>query len=249
MSSRVSEQVNQALGDVVFTHDWYHQFLQQLLAEGYEFQPFSDPLGDGDVVLRHDVDLSVDRAVEMARIEADMGVESTYFLLLTSPLYNPLEADCRDAISRIASMGHDVALHFSTHRYWTEDDSPTARAVERRVNQERTVLETVASIADVVSFHRPPPWVLGRSFEDFESAYAPAFFTDIGYVADSTQRWRDDPPRVAELPGTVQLLTHPGLWAEEDASFDQRLEEAVVSACTQASRKTWDEFQEGAADV
>lgn len=245
----MSEQVNQPLGDVAFTHDWYRQFLRRLLADGYEFRSFADPPAEGEVVLRHDVDLSVERAVEMARIEADLGVEATYFVLLTSPLYNPLESDCREAIDEIASLGHDVALHFSTHLYWNAQDSPTASAITQHVRQERAVLETIAPTAEVVSFHRPPSWVLDRTFDEFESAYAPAFFSDVGYVADSTQRWRTDPPRMDDLPATMQLLTHPGLWAEEDAEFDHRVEEAVVSACTHAGRTAREEFSPGGADV
>jgi peptidoglycan/xylan/chitin deacetylase (PgdA/CDA1 family) len=243
----MSEQANQPLGEVAFTHDWYRRFLRRLQADGYEFRPFSAPLADGDVVLRHDVDLSIDRAVEMARIEAEMGIESTYFVLLTSSLYNPFEADCRDAINEIASLGHDVALHFSTHLYWTDDDSPTASAIERHVRQERAILETIVPIADAVSFHRPPSWVLDRSFDGFESAYAPTFFSEIGYVADSTQRWREEPPQMDELPETMQLLTHPGLWAEADADFEGRLEEATVAACAHAERNAREEF--GGADV
>jgi peptidoglycan/xylan/chitin deacetylase (PgdA/CDA1 family) len=245
----MSEQANQPLGDVTFTHQWYRRFLQRLLAAGYEFRTFSDSIDDGDVLLRHDIDLSVDRAVEMARIEAEMGIESTYFVLLTSPLYNPLEADCREALNEIASLGHDVALHFSTHLYWTEADSPSPSTLEQHVGVERAILDTAVPTADVMSFHRPPSWVLDRSFDGFESAYAPEFFSDIGYVADSTQRWRDEPPEMADLPGTFQLLTHPGLWAEEDGTFDDRVEEAIASACTHAGRTARQEFVSGGADV
>lgn len=245
----MSEQANQPLGDITYTHQWYRRFLQRLLAEGYEFRTFSDALGDGDVVLRHDVDLSVDRAVEMARIEADMGIESSYFVLLTSPLYNPLEADCREAINEIASLGHDVALHFSTHLYWTEADSPSPSKLEQHVRVERAILETVVPTADAVSFHRPPSWVLDRSFDAFESAYAPEYFSDIGYIADSTQRWRDEPPQMDDLPETFQLLTHPGLWAAEDGDFGDRVEEAIASACTNAGRNAREEFIPEGADV
>lgn len=245
----MSEQANQPLGDVAFTHSWYRQFLQRLLADGYEFQSFTDRLGEGDIVLRHDVDLSVDRAVEMARIEAEMGIESSYFVLLASPLYNPFEADCREALNEIASLGHDVGLHFSTHLYWTAEDSPTARAIERYVSQEQAVLDTVVPTTETVSFHRPPSWVLDRSFGGVRSTYDPAFFSDIGYLADSTQRWRETPPRMDALPETMQLLTHPGLWAAEDGDFDHRVEEAITAACRHTGRRTRAEFSVGETDV
>lgn len=230
---------------VEFTYDWYREFLRRLSTDGYEFRSFDDRLGDGDVVLRHDVDLSLDAAVEMARIEADAGVEATYCVLLTSPLYNPLEGEHRDALAEIASLGHDVIPHVSTHAYWSDEEVPDADAIERRVAAERSVLETVVPTGETVSFHRPPPWVLDREFEGFRNAYAPALFSDIGYVADSNQRWREDPTFADDLPETLQLLTHPGLWGERDAGFAERVERAIADACSRAGRVTRDEFLEG----
>ena len=241
----MAEQLNQSLGDVEFTHHWYRGFLQRLLADGYEFRAFSDAIGSGDVLLRHDIDLSVDAAVRMARIEAELNVQSTYCVLLTSPLYNPFEGEYRDALREIESLGHEVALHFSTHEYWSADEPPNEAAIEDRVREERAVLETLVSPTETVSFHRPPSWVLDRSFDGFESTYAPAHFSDIGYVADSNQRWREEPPVVEAFPETVQLLTHPGLWAETDGEFDQRIERAISDACRHGERNTRSEFNSG----
>lgn len=243
----MSESAIHTRGDVAFTHRWYQQFLQRLQSAGYEFRSFSDSLGPGDVVLRHDVDLSVGAAVDMARIEADLGVQSTYCFLLTSPLYNLLEADKRAALDEIQSLGHDLALHFSTHLYWDEDESPATINVERRVGQERSVFDTIAPDSETVSFHRPPEWVLDREFTGFRSTYAPAYFSDIGYVADSSQRWREEPPSVESFPETVQVLTHPGLWRETDGDFDQRVKRAVAETCSHAGRNTREEFTEGSS--
>lgn len=247
MSERAeqSTQHDSPTGTVEFTYDWYRDFLRRLSAEGYDFRSFDDPLGDGDVVLRHDIDLSLDAAVTMARIEANAGVESTYCVLLTSPLYNPLEGEHRDALEEIASLGHEVIPHVSTHAYWRNGEVPDADAVERRVAEEQSVLETVVPIGEAVSFHRPPPWVLDRAFEGFQNAYEPALFSDIGYVADSNQRWREDPSFVDDLPETLQLLTHPGLWGERDAGFSGRVERAISDACSRAGRNTRGEFFEG----
>jgi hypothetical protein len=240
-----SAQIDRSTDGVEFTYDWYRRFLRRLSAEGYEFRSFDDPLGDRDVVLRHDVDLSLDAAVAMARIEADIGVQSTYCVLLSSPLYNPLEGECRRSLAEIESLGHEVIPHVSTHAYWTEGEVPDADAIERRVDEERDVLETVVSPSETVSFHRPPPWVLDREFDGFRNAYAPEFFSEIGYVADSNQRWREDPSFVDDLPETLQLLTHPGLWGERDAGFSGRVERAISDACTRTGRETRAEFLDG----
>lgn len=247
MSERAEQSTDHGplSGTVEFTYDWYRDFLRRLSAEGYEFRSFDDQLSDRDVVLRHDVDLSLDAAVEMAQIEADAGVESTYCVLLTSPLYNPLEGEYRETLAEIASLGHEVIPHVSTHAYWEGGEIPDAEAIERRVAEEQSVLETAVSVGETVSFHRPPSWVLDRGFEGFQNAYAPEFFSDIGYVADSNQRWREDPSFIDNLPETLQLLTHPGLWGERDAGFSGRVERAISDACSRAGRNARDEFFEG----
>ena len=244
----MAEQLNQSLEDIEFTHRWYRRFLRELLAEGYDFRTFTEPLRDGDIALRHDVDLSVAAALTMAELEAELGVQSTYCVLLTSSLYNPLQSTNREAIGQIDALGHDIALHFSTHEYWPEDDPPSQEAIETRVRDERDVLETIVSTAETVSFHRPPQWVLDREFEGFESTYAPRFFSDIGYVADSNQRWRDEPPRIDELPETVQLLTHPGLWGDEDGGFETQIEAAITDASDRTGRNARREFISGESD-
>lgn len=246
------EQVNRTPQPVAFTHDWYREFLGELSDAGYSFRRFADGTGVGGsessandgkaVLLRHDVDLSVAAAVTMARIEADLGIRATYCVLLTSPLYNALDRETRRLLQKIESLGHEVALHFSTHEYWSADDTPGGAAIERRVREQRDVLETVVSPTRTVSFHRPPAWVLDRDFDGFRNTYAPASFSEIGYVADSSQRWRDEPPAIESFPDTFQLLTHPGLWAETDEGFAERVERAIAESRCRTERKTRDEF-------
>lgn len=244
----MAEQLNQSLDSIEFTHRWYRRFLRKLSAEGYDFRTFSDPIRDGEIVLRHDVDLSVDAAVTMAEIEAELDIRSTYCVLLTSPLYNPLEAAYREDIRRLHALGHDVALHFSTHEYWPEHEQPTQAEIESQVRVEMNVLETIVPTVETVSFHRPPQWVLNREFNGFENAYAPRYFSDIGYVADSNQRWREEPPRIDELPETVQLLSHPGLWGDEDGGFDTQIEAAIADAFDHTSRNARREFLSGGSN-
>lgn len=245
----MSEPLDRSLHGVEFTRRWYRGLLGQLQSDGYRFRSFDDRPTEGDVILRHDVDLSVEAALAMARVETDLGIESTYFFLLTSPLYNLFERDTRERVREIESLGHDVGVHFSTHQYWPPDAPPADDDLARRVGREQSVLaELVDEPASTVSFHIPPSWVLDRSYEDFRSAYEPAFFTEIDYVADSSQRWRDDHPLDGGLPETVQLLTHPGLWGETDAGFEERVERAAAESCRHALDRTRREFIEGVYD-
>ena len=239
----------QSLEGVAFTYDWYRTFLDRLGDAGYDFRTFSDGVGSGDVLLRHDVDLSVDKALATARIEADRGIRATYCFLLGSALYNPFDRDRREKIRAIQALGHEIALHFSTHEYWTDEERLETGPVEARVESEQEILGSILpSVPETVSFHVPPSWVLGRDFERFRNTYAPAFFSEIGYVADSGQRWRDTPPDVTDYPSSIQVLTHPGLWGETDEDFETRVEQSIADACGHAEEKARMEFLEETAD-
>lgn len=234
-----------SLRGVEYTRRWYRSFLDQLLSDDYRFRSFDDRPVAGDVLLRHDVDLSVEAALEMARVEADLGVQSTYFLLLTSPLYNVFERETREQIEAIVALGHDVGVHFSTHAYWPTERPPSDADLVEAIRHEQAALGTIVPPVETVSFHIPPPWVLDRSFQGVRSTYEPALFTDIDYVADSTGRWRERHPLDGGLGETVQVLTHPGLWGETDAGFIERVEVAVTDACRHSRTRTHAEFLSG----
>lgn len=207
---------------IQFTYETYEDLLVQLRSRGYEFTSYDEPVADGEVLLRHDVDWSPRRAARMAQLEADVGVSATYFFLLSSPFYNAMYRETREAIERISSLGHDIGLHFSPHQYW--DSEPEDDELRAAVARERDVLSSVVGEPiETVSFHIPPDWVLRRSYDGFVSTYEERFFTSIAYRGDSNQRWRGSPPFADGFPDRLQVLVHPGLWAETDQPFAERL--------------------------
>jgi len=232
----------QLLGELAFTHEWYKSFLTHLQEQGYSFETFPGPISEGTIFLRHDVDLSLIDALAMAEIEADVGVQSTYCVHLSSPLYNPFDRENTAAIQDIQSLGHDIALHFSSHNYW-EGKEPSTAAVEMRVQKEIAALEAVTDdLSEAVSFHRPPEWALDAEFESFINTYSPRYFSEITYISESSQRWRTDPPDFENFPDRAQILVHPGLWSPRDEEFEKRLEQGVVRSCRYVNRRAQEEF-------
>ena len=230
---------------VRFAYDCYRDFLETLVDAARRFRGFDDSIEAGDVLLRHDVDLSIQGAKEMARIESEAGVRSTYFLLVSSPLYNPVERETRQAIREIDSLGHEIGLHFSTHAYWPEGEEPDESQLRTYVENERGVLDgIVPDLADTVSFHIPPDWVLNRRFDGIPSTYEPAYFSQVDYCSDSRQRWRDDPPLTDGIPDKLQVLTHPSLWGDSERPFTECVQNAVAEATRRATRCTTREFIE-----
>lgn len=226
--------------DLEFTFSEYASLLETFEKRGYRWVGYEGPVPSRAVVHRHDVDYSPRKALRMARIEAERDATATYFVLVSSPFYNVLDADVGATIREIEALGHDVALHFDTGAYW--DEEPTESELSARVAAERDVLETaVGSTVATVSFHNPPDWALRREFEGFVSAYEPRFFDAIAYVADANQRWREANPFESSLPEALQMVTHPVLWGDRPGDVVDRLEAERTHLCEKLGRKMDDQ--------
>lgn len=220
---------------VSFTFDWYTSLLEYFVDHGYSTVSFEDPVSDGTILLRHDVDLSPRKAVVMARIEAELGLSSSYFFLVTSPLYNVLDGPNRQVIQRIVDLGHRVGLHFNSHQYWRSE--PKMTALHERIEENRAALTIPApETTRAVSFHCPPDWALDRDLPGITSTYAPRVFSEITYAADSGQRWRDQGIFDEPLPVRIQLLTHPGLWGANDEQYIQRVTRELKTTLDRTER-------------
>ena len=66
----------------------YRELLDAAQAGGYRFAFFDRSPEPGTVLLRHDVDLSLDAALAVAELEAEAGAAATYFLMTRSEFYN-----------------------------------------------------------------------------------------------------------------------------------------------------------------
>jgi len=75
-----------------------------------------DDLVDGNyqegrkAVIRHDVDVDLDRAIEMASEEAELGIQSTYFLLHSAKYFDYSDKFLEKCL-KISELGHNIGLH------------------------------------------------------------------------------------------------------------------------------------------
>src|SRR5690606_12158019 len=63
------------------------------------------------LIVRHDVDLSLERAVAVGAVERDAGVQATFLVMVDSPLYDLDAPGARAAVRELREQGHDVGLH------------------------------------------------------------------------------------------------------------------------------------------
>ena len=174
-----------------FAH--YRELLEAARAGGYRFASFEATPRAGDLLLRHDVDLSLEAALAMAELEAELEAPATYFLMTRSEFYNLDAPSGADAIERLRRLGHRVGLH----------------AVYPEVAHD-------SRFDRVLAWHNPDPEYMTAPVEDFVNAMQPGVFDEEHYRSDSNQRWRYGCPHEALARGDfewLQLLTHPEIWA------------------------------------
>ncbi|CAN5593272.1 hypothetical protein BH10ACT2_BH10ACT2_00200 [soil metagenome] len=201
-----------------FTLNGLARLLEMFQRVGYSFVGFDqapEP-GSASLILRHDVDLDLQAAVDVARIECALGVRATYFFLTTSDLYNVASNSGRSALQEIVASGHAIGLHFDPSIYERKGvpTSPTTALL----NERSMLSEAVGEPIGTFSLHKPsddPAQFVGLP-DDLVNAYAPAFFTDIGYVSDSMGWWRFGPPQEQSWfhrRVMAQVVVHPIWWA------------------------------------
>jgi hypothetical protein len=175
-----------------FSLDHYRELLEAARHGGYRFADFSRDPQPGDLILRHDVDLALEAAVELAELEAAAGARATYFLMTESVFYNLASAAGAAALARLRELGHAVGLH----------------AVYPRA-------ELDGRFDPVVAWHNPEPEYMSAAVAGAANAMEPRFFSAATYRSDSNAQWRSGCPHEALAAGDfewLQLLTHPEIW-------------------------------------
>ncbi len=192
-----------------FDLDHYRRLLDAAGAGGYRWARFDAEPQPGDLFLRHDVDLSLEAALAMARLEHEHGASATYFLMTESVFYNLDSALGRAALSELRDLGHAVGLHAVY---------PRAHGDER--------------FDAVLAWHNPEPAYVGEPVDGFVNVMQAPWFTKGRYRSDSNQHWREGCPhdelRAAAFEW-LQLLVHPEIWVYRGTTMGETMRTMVTA--------------------
>ena len=186
-----------------FDLEHYRELLDAARAGGYRFAFFDREPAPGDLLLRHDVDLSLDAALTLAELEAEASAHATYFLMTRSVFYNLASPEGERAIARLRELGHRVGLH----------------AVYPR-------LELDDRFDPVVAWHNPDPEFMAEPLDGAVNVMQTGYFDPNHYRSDSNQHWRNGCPHEELAAGSfewLQLLTHPEIWAYPGATMRETM--------------------------
>jgi hypothetical protein len=186
-----------------FDLDHYRELLDAARAGGYRFAFFDREPQAGDLLLRHDVDLSLDAALRLGELEADAGARSTYFLMTRSVFYNLASPEGERALERLRALGHRVGLH-ALHPHVDLDER----------------------FDPVVAWHNPDPQFMREPLDGAVNVMQAPYFDPDRYRSDSNQHWRSGCPHAELATGRfewLQLLTHPEIWVYPGATMGETM--------------------------
>lgn len=217
-----------------FTFDAYKTLINLSLENGYKICSYENVDDhDRNIILRHDIDFSPNKALEIAKIEHEIGVKSTYFVLLSTEFYNVFSNESSGIFTEILGMGHQIGLHFDEQRYKTNSIEET----KEHVYYEAEILgRALNTQINVVSMHRPSKFTLEASIEldGLINSYSHKYFKDMKYISDSRMYWREDPMTTVlnNQNNKIHILTHPFWYSDKVESVQDKLSKFLNEANT-----------------
>lgn len=220
----------------VFSYDWYEQLLLFCQEKGYQFCGYNDWDDCGKIIiLRHDVDYSLERVLPIAELEAKHGVQSTYFILPRGRFCNVLSDRGLAIIAKLVAMGHHIGMHFDETLYGDSD------WIAQILQEAKIFKEATGVNIDSVSMHRSSNQVLTNDWAipGMQNAYSKVYFNNYKYLSDSRMRWREDVVSVidSEKYNKLQILVHPFWYRERPLIMREAINEFIDSAAFERTLK------------
>lgn len=203
----------------------YSDTLKDYREAGYTvtgFREYLDAPQERHVILRHDIDNSLDPAFRVAVADYEAGCTSTFFLRVHAQGYNLLSLPSLRKVREMEEMGHGVELHLEGGlNQWLGGSD-----VEWAFRQKDVFEAALGRPLGGFSSHEPArtgglPFAdaMLERWSDTASyhAYQQKFLNpNIKYLSDSSARWREGHfgKWVGKEPH-MQVLTHPFWWYEK----------------------------------
>jgi hypothetical protein len=174
------------------------------------------------LVIRHDVVYSLEKALDMARLEHDLGFRAAYMLRSDSP-HLPLESlPSRKILNEMRALGHEIGLNVSA----ALTSLPPVSLI-RFIQAECASLSQrldFAVLAVSLASPAPAPATESLFIGDRVNATSPVMMKWA--LSDADEAWKIRAPRPAEEDpdrALLQVIVRPVVWGKEDIPPRERL--------------------------
>ena len=185
-----------------FTLKKYNELCQKIVSSEYVPLSVHNYLTQNNlnkcIILRHDVDRVISRALDMAQLEHEYGIASTYYFRHTKDVFRP------DIMRKIADMGHEIGFHYEVMDKAKGDAEKAIEIFERELEEMRSVAEVTT-----VCMHGNPlaSWSNRDLWEKYDlkdfgiigEPYLSLDYNKILYLTDTGRTWADLNIRVKDV--------------------------------------------------
>lgn len=219
-----------------FTLKKYEELLEAI-PRSYTVAEFLTKNPKRAVILRHDVDRSAKKALEMAKLEAKHHKKATYYFRVKT--YD------RDTISQIKALGHEVGYHYEVLDE-AKGDMKLALELFKKHIQLFPGCQTCAMHGNPLTKWDNRDFWKQNKLEDFGligEAYVSFDFDKAKYFTDTGRKWNSKDCSIKDnvdcnltcvkntdeliriLPGTgiAYIMTHPLRWNDSLLSWTNEL--------------------------
>ena len=190
------------------------------LKEHHKVIPLRDWNGSNRTILRHDVDFDIKPAYDLAMIENEYEIRSTFFIMTTTNTYNPMTMENRTMLKEMSSLGFEIGLHFDPLIY----GETTRDELTERVEDEAAILSSITNEeVRSISLHNPSVHNNYILFEGYMNAYDKRIFSPDRYISDSRMIFSKDIFQFLEKAetSTIQVLLHPLHYSKEGKDYSE----------------------------
>ncbi len=209
----------------MFSFNDYREIIRLIKETGLQANYEEALQRDSFILMRHDVEYSVERAQALSKVEESMDFRSVYFFQWTNNSYNILSRKNRDILTDMHERGQYIGLHFALN------GMTDIELIRSRIKQEMDMLSNMLGFeVKWFSIHRPSPDVLAANIKipGILNAYQDDFFTfdpkatpesklEVKYMSDANHIWRYGYPDAENIRNhkKIQILTHPFAWTKK----------------------------------
>lgn len=209
----------------MFSYEDYRTIINIIKSTGLQANYREAVKRDKFIIMRHDVEYSVERAYNLSKVEDSMDFSSTYFFQWTNNAYNILSRKNMDMVKDMHERGHVIGLHYALNGMTDMEQ------VKKQIKKEVEILSGMFGFqVDTFSVHRPSKDILRENikFPEILNAYQDDFFTfaenvteetpvAVKYLSDANHIWRYGYPDEKNILShdKVQILVHPFAWTKE----------------------------------
>ncbi len=196
----------------MFTYKDYYELLTHILNDKQTM-----------VFLRHDVDISPMKALELAKRETNLQLgPSTYFIHTCSDWYNPFDDESGEYIRRILDLGHHIGLHYDANLMGNSD----TEILKNIVWHANFLGENFNTKVKSVSQHQPRRNIISydvlSQLQTIDLNDPRITMKNYKYISDSGMIFPEDPFNLGEYK-RIHLNLHPEWWADKEGTVEDRL--------------------------